>query len=81
MKKSYEKCSRKFRILFPSVVISGSLSPQHGDPQVVDGLTVSSCRQLMRGSPPAWWLCEVLTPPHHKNLPCDESFTNASDLD
>jgi hypothetical protein len=29
-KKAYKKYSRKFRILFPSVVISGSLSPQHG---------------------------------------------------
>jgi len=36
--------------------------------------------QLTTGGPPALGLGEVLKTPHHKNLPCYESFTNASDL-
>jgi hypothetical protein len=34
-----------------------------------------------RGGPPAWWLDEFLTNPHHKSVPCYKPFTSALDLD
>jgi len=43
---------------------------------------ISSRGQKTRGGHLAWWLGEVLSTPHHKNLPCyDEPFIRASGLD
>ena len=36
--------------------------------------------QQTRGGPPDLGLGEVVTTPHVKNLPCYESFTNASEM-
>jgi hypothetical protein len=39
------------------------------------------CGQLKIDGFPVWELSELLTAPHHKKLPCYETFYQASDLD
>jgi len=68
-------------------VISGSQSPRHGTSSSCgwrNGLQygwylriywISSRGRPTRGGPPACGLGEVLTTPHHENVPCYEIFT------
>jgi hypothetical protein len=71
-------------------IIRNIVSPKSGLPPLFRLIEVllyivsdaeSGCGRPTSGGPPAWWLGEVLTTPHCKNVRYYETFHKASDVD